>query len=35
VITFALTLTVSLEWAILVGLASHALLARLEKRAPH
>lgn len=35
VITFALTLTVSLEWAILVGLASHALLARLQKSAPH
>jgi len=28
-ITFVLTITVSLEWAILAGLASHALLARL------
>jgi len=27
-ITFVLTVTVSLEWAILVGLASHALLSR-------
>ncbi len=35
VITFALTLTVSLEWAILAGLASHALLARLAPRPHH
>ena len=29
-ITFVLTITVSLEWAILAGLASHALLSRWE-----
>jgi hypothetical protein len=28
-ITFILTITVSLEWAILAGLASHLLLSRL------
>jgi SulP family sulfate permease len=28
-ITFVLTITVSLEWAILAGLASHLLLSRL------